>query len=638
MESSNQDDSTVMLDLLQPATSHERQTSISQIDMESASLGADEGPSTGPSTGSTLFPIPYPTPHHQTRTAIKTDEGSGETKRTDSSLGSMLRRPAAIKRQYSGHPDLHNDHKRVCTGVDTVNRDLHDLMSDLDEIYKAAKRHSTKEAQRDIAFDLDQAIDEICSTMGYDWLKDSTYEDSLSSYGDFAVRRSRASPLTAGPRVDSDCRPAVESQDSFLGDYAYTQDHQKPASSYDDQGLQTRPSDDSNTPSSTSTKIISHHRADTQCVPDSNARLQSTIAVEPSELSSVGSLFGRPHVSGYSRSCATQSSISRPGPSVKSMHSGGMAGPMLEKPDEELLLSRAGHTAGFSEYAHSFESAQSRLEAECRHAAAHGDWPKLRLLITDLEYDCNHRDLEGRTPLIWATEQGYHEAIEALLEEHRSDLDANSRDNRGMTAIMFACRRGNLRPVDALLKLPAIDLSVQKNAGPSALMIAIQYGRTSLVRRLVSYIQTRPDYDTTSAKWHPLLNAPDASGMTPLHWAFKARNDGCIWTLLDTGRIDVDRKAFKGTTAAMQAVEDRMDPPTLEFLLKRQGCDPTVTNDRGETLVGVAERVAGDFQRAHEYFRSYGFQLDSAVLEASWGRLRICEAYAWDAEAERKRN
>lgn len=320
------------------------------------------------------------------------------------------------------------------------------------------------------------------------------------------------------------------------------------------------------------------------------------------------------------------------------MRSGGMAGPMLEKPDEELLLSRAGRVAGFSEYAHSFESAQSRLEAECRQAAAHGDWSKLRLLITDLEYDYNHRDLEGRTPLIWATEQGYHEAIEALLEEHRSDLDANLQDNRGMTAIMFACQRGNLRSVDVLLKLPAIDLSVQKNAGPSALMIAIQTNSTTLVRRLVSYIQTRPDYDTTCAKWHPLLNAQDARGMTPLHWALKARNYGCIWTLLDTRRIDVDRKAFKGTTAAMQAVEDHMDLFTLKSFLERQGCDPMVTNDRGETLVGVAERVAGDCQRGLENFRSSGARLDSAVLEASRGRLRICEAYALDAEAGRKRD
>lgn len=632
MESSNQDDSTVMLDLLQPATSHERQTSIFQTDMESASLGADEGPSTGPSTASTLFPSPYPTPHRQTGPTIKIEKGSGEAKRTDSYLGSMLRRPAAIKRQYTGHPDLPNDHKRVCTGVDTVNRDLLNLMSDLDEIDKAAERHSTKEAQRDIAFDLDQAMCELYSTMGSGWLKLPTYEDGLSSYGDFVVLRSRADPLTAGPRVDSDCRSTVESQDSFPGDNAHTQDH------HNDQGLQTRPSDDSNTPSSTSTGIISHNQADAQCVPASDARHQSTITLEPSELGSVGSLFGRPHVSGYSRSYATRSSISRLGPSVKSMHSGGMAGPMLEKPDEELLLSRAGRMAGFSEYAHSFESAQSRLEAECRQAAAHGDWSKLRLLITDLEYDCNHRDLEGRTPLIWATEQGYHEAIEALLEEHRSDLDANSQDNRGMTAIMFACQRGNLRPVDALLKLPAIDLSVQKNAGPSALMIAIQTNSTTLVRRLVSYIQTRPDYDTTCAKWHPLLNAQDARGMTPLHWALKARNYGCIWTLLDTRRIDVDRKAFKGTTAAMQAVEDHMDLFTLKSFLERQGCDPMVTNDRGETLVGVAERVAGDCQSGLENFRSSGARLDSAVLEASRGRLRICEAYALDAEAGRKRD
>jgi ankyrin repeat protein len=323
----------------------------------------------------------------------------------------------------------------------------------------------------------------------------------------------------------------------------------------------------------------------------------------------------------WSSGSATQASA------TKSLHSNGMPAPMLNIVDEELSLSRAWTS---EERPDSYKSFHLTPQEEFGLAAADDDVERMRLLVEDLAFDCNHRDHEGRTALVWAAERGHHQAVEILLSNPCGGVDVNAQDDRGMTAIMFACHRGDLRVFYSLLNLPAIDLGIQNNAGPTAFMIAIQSSdpdSTVIVKEFVAHVQTRPDYHTTAAKWHPIFNAQDDMGLTPLHWAVKLRRHDCISVLLETGRVDVNMKALGGNTAAMHTVEELIQPDILELLFDRKACDPTVMNERGETLVGVARKVVQERDIITGYGR-HNIPAYSRRLQMAKNNLSLCKAYA----------
>ncbi|KAM0696119.1 hypothetical protein Q7P36_004602 [Cladosporium allicinum] len=353
----------------------------------------------------------------------------------------------------------------------------------------------------------------------------------------------------------------------------------------------------------------------------------------PQSINSKGSLFGIPSTHSYKPWMAWSSGSVTQSSAAKSLHSNGMPAPMLNSVDEELSLSRAWTS---EERPHSItlsrqEPSHLTPQEEFGLAAADDDVEPIRLLVEDLAFDCNHRDHEGRTALVWAAERGHHQAVEILLSNSSGGVDANAQDDRGMTAIMFACHRGDLHVFDSLIYLPAIGLGIQNNAGPTAFMIAIQSSDPDsavIVKKLVSHVQTRPDYHTTAAKWHPIFNAQDDRGLTPLHWAVKLRRHDWISVLLETGQVDVNMKALDGNTAAMHAVEELIQPDILELLFDRKACDPTVMNERGETLVGVAWRAVQEKNDMLAVSARLGIRANWRRLQTARDNLCLCKAYA----------
>jgi ankyrin repeat protein len=394
-------------------------------------------------------------------------------------------------------------------------------------------------------------------------------------------------------------------------------------------GWGTRLWTDSNpAPSDHVSPSIATSKPERKITAKSSMGIPQSIAASPS---SQGSLFGIPSTHSYkpwmtwSSGCPTQASA------VKSLHSTGMPAPMLNSGDEELSLSRVWASDKRQE---SSESLQLTPREQFDLAAANDHLDRLRLLVEDLAFDYNSRDHEGRTALVWAAQGGHHQAVKVLLSNSCDGVDVNSRDNRGMTAIMYSCQRGDLGVFDSLLSLPTIDISVQSHTGPTALMMAIQSididGTTAMVQKLVAYAQKRPDYHTAAAKWDPFFNAPDVSGLTPLHWAVKIGVYDYVSILLDTGRVDVDRKAFGGITPAMQAVKEITRPKILVLLFDSRACDPTLANEDGETLVGLARRVVEEREDMLVDHSHRSVPTDPRRLQTAWDNLRLCVAYEHD--------
>ena len=121
--------------------------------------------------------------------------------------------------------------------------------------------------------------------------------------------------------------------------------------------------------------------------------------------------------------------------------------------------------------------------------------------------------LFGATPLVLAARGGFR-GIVALLSVH-ADLDA--RDQRGATALMRAVERP-----DSLIKPPrkishivktllsqGANPDVQDNEGYSALMWAVHWGNTDVVRLLV---EAGADMSLTNAKGDTALDLADGKG------------------------------------------------------------------------------------------------------------------------------
>jgi ankyrin repeat protein len=307
-----------------------------------------------------------------------------------------------------------------------------------------------------------------------------------------------------------------------------------------------------------------------------------------------------------------------------------MPAPMLNSVDEELLLSRAWTSEEKSDF---YTSLHLTPRKQFSLAAANDDVGRLRLLVEDLAFDCNHRDHEGRTALIWAAKRGHHQAVDILLCHSWDGVDANAQDDCGMTAIMFACRRGDMHMFESLLSLPTIDLMIQENTGLTALMIAIQCTSDPdsiiIVQDLIAYVQARPEYNTTAAKWHPIFNAQDDDGLMPLHWAVEIGRRDCISALLDTERVDVHMRARNGATPAMHAVGHIASSDVLELLFDRNACNPTVTNVCGETLVEVARRQVQEWNVLLDVLYYFpGASEKRGRLQMAIYNLHLCEDYA----------
>jgi ankyrin repeat protein len=642
-------DNTLLRRLLRPKGLHERQgqLSLSNAEFANGTTICD------PSTISATCPI-LPSPSSlQSTTPPTTDEDFGNIARFDSHLTTKSQNPI-MKRKYPDHYRLSVDSKRICAegdvtfniGIRGITTNKTDILGPDCEQYNAAEMSlflldhaeellSAEGHGTELYSNTTKAINAVpLILLGIGGWIDPSRDDSLvkRSEVDQSIADALANiDLTSSAKghktyatVDSRARDCIQSD--FLRKELKALSSENSDSFY---GWGTRLWTDSNpAPSDHVSPSIATSKPERKITAKSSMGIPQSIAASPS---SQGSLFGIPSTHSYkpwmtwSSGCPTQASA------VKSLHSTGMPAPMLNSGDEELSLSRVWASDKRHE---SSEPLQLTPREQFELAAANDHLDRLRLLVEDLDFDYNSRDHEGRTALVWAAQGGHHQAVKVLLSNSCDGVDVNSRDNRGMTAIMYSCQRGDLGVFDSLLSLPTIDISVQSNTGPTALMMAIQSvdidGTTAMVQKLVAYAQKRPDYHTAAAKWDPFFNAPDVSGLTPLHWAVKLGVYDYVSILLDTGRVDVDRKAFGGITPAMQAVKEITRPKILVLLFDSRACDPTLANEDGETLVGLARRVMEEREEMLVDHSHRSVPTDPRRLQTAWDNLRLCVAYEHD--------
>ena len=151
--------------------------------------------------------------------------------------------------------------------------------------------------------------------------------------------------------------------------------------------------------------------------------------------------------------------------------------------------------------------------------------------------DVNTTDEDGRTPLSWASENGYTTAVKLLLDS--SNVDLNSRDNHyGLTPLSRAAGKGHEAVVKLLLDSGKADADSKDYSRRTPLSWAALNGHEAVVKLLLD--SGKVDADSKDKE----------EGRTPLSWAAGNGHEAVVKLLLDFGKADADSKDhYSGRTA-----------------------------------------------------------------------------------------
>jgi cytohesin len=208
-------------------------------------------------------------------------------------------------------------------------------------------------------------------------------------------------------------------------------------------------------------------------------------------------------------------------------------------------------------------------------ATIRDDAPMTQILI-DGGADLDATDPAGLTAAHAAAQADAAASLEVLLD---AGADPQARSNDGMGALHHAAELGSVEVID-LLATVGIDLDVRseattqghgypRDAGPTALSIAVRSGRMEAVQKLLAL---GPDVDATSQAGHtPLLVA-----------VFSDQSPALVETLLSAGadpsvvaRCERGCSAAAGDAVAWAVELDRSElVPILEAAIPGGAGDP----------------------------------------------------------------
>jgi ankyrin repeat protein len=203
------------------------------------------------------------------------------------------------------------------------------------------------------------------------------------------------------------------------------------------------------------------------------------------------------------------------------------------------------------------------------------DLTLLQYLVSEPRVNIAQRDRYGRTVLSWAAEMGACDAIRILLESSRPEvqslLDDRGDNDRGWTPLSWAAYNGQLEVVRILCATRKINgqlASVDKR-GQNAISLAADRNHGDVIKLLAHFYPEGVDH-------------PEESGRTPLSCAMwgSPNNAETVRILLQTGLVDVNRKAINGRTAlAYAAAVGRAD--LVRILVEEGGADMDILDNDG---------------------------------------------------------
>ena len=219
-----------------------------------------------------------------------------------------------------------------------------------------------------------------------------------------------------------------------------------------------------------------------------------------------------------------------------------------EEGEAEIQEVQGESSSSFPGYQHSNgrADAPTLLEA-CRNGC---QVSTCRMLL-EQGMDVNHEDMNGGTPLLFASQRCEVGVCRMLLD---AGAKVNHKDLGGGTALLYSCKRGSLEVCRLLLQRNA-DMEYAESGGDTPLLAAVQIQRHDLCQLL---LENGVD-----------VNRCEAYGTTPLMQACSCSDIGICKLLVEQG-AHVNATTANGLTALMYAsMQGNLE--IMQYLLDHDG-------------------------------------------------------------------
>lgn len=236
--------------------------------------------------------------------------------------------------------------------------------------------------------------------------------------------------------------------------------------------------------------------------------------------------------------------------------------------------------------------------APVSYAITNGHDSILKLLFQKYQPKINVPDKNGKTIFSNASEDGYEEAIELLLQ----NSNANMRNQSGRTVLSYAAEAGHRAMVTLLLESYEADVNLVDENGRTPLSYAAANGSHDIMKLLMEGTdvdiadktgRTALSYATLNCKFYkPIVqrllekadhNIKDCNGRAPLSYAAGSGNYGAVRELLE--KTNPNTKDHRGQTPLFYAARGRHDA-IVQLLIEK--ADVNVTDEDGRTALSYA--------------------------------------------------
>jgi len=210
------------------------------------------------------------------------------------------------------------------------------------------------------------------------------------------------------------------------------------------------------------------------------------------------------------------------------------------------------------------------------HAAKLGNDKVLAYLIGLGNLKVDLKDINRRTPLWWASQNGCEVAVKLLLAMDKVAI--NSEDKEGKTPLYVAVEKGNSAVVTLLLNTDGVAVNSQDKEGKTPLYVAAEKGNNAIVTLLLN---------TDGVA----VNSQDKEGKTPLYAAAGNGNDVTVNLLLEKG-ADVNARGGKYGNA-LQAALYWGNEAVIKLLLEKAADVNAQGGEYGNALQAASSRSRG---------------------------------------------
>jgi ankyrin repeat protein len=223
---------------------------------------------------------------------------------------------------------------------------------------------------------------------------------------------------------------------------------------------------------------------------------------------------------------------------------------------------------------------KNRRNRTAMHAAAIFGYAAAIRVLAQARATVDSKDDDERTPLYWATINGQHQAVQALLDAgaDKTNVESAMSNTKGWPGLITAAA-GSYEICVRLLLEHGVNVNVEGKQSSTALSWAAQSGLVDMCRLL---LDNGAEVDG-SEQCRPLVEA-----------ASKSRNLDSMGLLLDRG-ADVNAAVRSQSTALMVAVNQNLKDIVI-FLIDK-GADVNAVVSRSPALFQAAEKGHAEIVR-----------------------------------------